>query len=274
MDACHCWSRPVSCAHVDKIAFQLGPLTVHWYGVLVAVGFMAGLWTASRRGLRYGVAPEQVMDLGPWLVVGTLVGARSLYVISYWKEEFADRAWTEIFMVHHGGLVFYGGFIGASLAVLLYFLWKKLPVWKMADVLAPSIALGSFFGRLGCFMNGCCYGRECDLPWAVQFTDAQRADGVSVHPSQIYDSLLNLGLYLGLVWLYRHKRFDGQVFAGFMIGYALMRGFVELFRGDYPVRYLGGLTPAQLISAAILAGGLILIWKLPRRLSGAAGGSQ
>lgn len=250
---------------MDKIAFHLGPLTIHWYGVLVAVGFMAGLWTASRRGLRYGIAPEKVMDLGPWLIVGTLIGARALYVISYWHEEFSDKPWSEVFMIHHGGLVFYGGFIGASLGGLIYFFWKKLPVWNMADVLAPSIALGSFFGRLGCLMNGCCFGRECDLPWAMRYPVDHPTAGASVHPSQVYDSLLNLALYGGLVWLYRHKRFDGQVFAAFMLGYAVLRGFVEYFRGDYPARYLGGLvTPAQFISAAILLGGLVLYWVLSR----------
>lgn len=249
---------------MHQVAFQLGPLTIHWYGVFVAMGFLVGLWTASRRAPLDGISPESILDLGPWLIVGTLLGARGLYVLSHWQK-FAANPFPEVFMIHHGGLVFYGGLIGATAAVWCYLRVKKLPVWRVGDVVAPSIALGSFFGRIGCLMNGCCFGRGCDLPWAVRYPEIHETHGNPVHPSQIYDSLLNLGLYLGLVWLYRHKRFDGQVFAVFLIGYAVLRAIVEFFRGDYPVRYWGGLTPAQLISVAVLMAGLIVFWSLPRR---------
>ncbi len=250
---------------MDKIAFELGPLSIHWYGILMAVGFLAGLWTASRRSVRDGLQPEQVLDLGPWLILGAIIGARSLYVISYWNE-FADKPWTEVLMVHHGGLVFYGGFLGATVAGVLYVQIKKLPIWKVADAVAPSISLGYVFGRMGCLLNGCCFGRACELPWAIHYPDTHSTRGLGVHPTQVYDSLLNLGLYLGLVWLYRRKKFDGQVFAAYVVCYAVVRAIVEVFRGDYPRYYLGGLvTPAQLLSAAILIAGLILFWKLPRR---------
>ena len=251
---------------MHKIAFQLGGLAIHWYGVLVALGFLAGLWTASRRGLRDGVAAEKVIDLGPWLMLGTIVGARTLYVISYWREQFADQPFREIFMVHHGGLVFYGGLIGASLAGIIYLRAKKLPLWKLADILAPSIALGHAIGRIGCLMNGCCYGRACELPWAIRFPADHETHHAPVHPTQIYESLLNFALYAALAWLFRRKKFDGQVFAAYLVCYALLRACVESFRGDYPVYYLGGMvTPAQLVSVGILAVGLLLFWKLPRR---------
>lgn len=256
---------------MHKIALQLGGLSIHWYGVLVALGFLAGLWTASRRGLRDGVAAEKIIDLGPWLMLGTIVGARTLYVISYWDTLFADplfpRApWTEIFMVQRGGLVFYGGLIGASLAGLIYVWIKKLPLWKLADTLAPSIALGHAIGRIGCLMNGCCYGRACDLPWAIRFPKGHETYPQGVHPTQIYESLLNFALYAALAWLFRRKKFNGQVFATYLVCYALLRTLVESFRGDYPVYYLRGMvTPAQLVSVGILAVGLLLFWKLPRR---------
>ncbi len=251
---------------MHKIAFRLGSLSIHWYGVLVALGFLAGLWTASRRGLRDGVAAEKIIDLGPWLMLGTIVGARTLYVVSYWREQFASQPLWEIFMVHHGGLVFYGGLIGASLAGIIYIRAKKLPLWKLADILAPSIALGHAIGRIGCLMNGCCYGRACDLPWAIRFPADHETHGAPVHPTQIYESLLNFALYAALAWLYRRKKFDGQIFATYLVGYAVLRTFVETFRGDYPVYYLGGMvTPAQLVSVGILGAGLLLFWKLPRR---------
>jgi phosphatidylglycerol:prolipoprotein diacylglycerol transferase len=250
---------------VQKVAFQLGNFTVYWYGVFVALAFLIGLWTASRRGLRDGIAAEKIVDLGPWLILGTIIGARLLYVISYWEKDFAGKPLWEIFMIRHGGLVFYGGLIGASLSCIFYARARGLPLWKVADALAPSIALGYFFGRFGCLLNGCCYGRACQLPWAIRYPYGHETMSSPVHPTQIYDSLLNLFLYSWLAWLYPRKSFDGQVFALYLMGYAVARSFVETFRGDYRTYYLGGwATPAQLVSVGILAAGLWLWWKLPR----------
>ena len=260
---------------MQPIAFHIGTFEVHWYGVLVMIGFVAGLWTASRRSAREGFPPpaagrgrggDAIQDLGGWLILGTILGARTLYVISYWKEEFADKPWRDIFMVWRGGLVFYGGLIGASLATIFYARARKIPLWKLADALAPSISLGYFFGRLGCLMNGCCYGRATDLPWAIHFPPGHPTYPKGVHPTELYESFLGLGLYAALAWLYRRKRFDGQIFAIYLMCYAALRSFVEIFRGDYPLHYLGGwATPAQLVSLGIFAAGLLLYWQLPRQ---------
>ena len=255
-------------------AFKIGSLAVHWYGVLVALGFIAGLWTAGRRAKLIDIEPAKVHDIGPWLILGGVGGGRVLYVISYWHEKFSTEPWWEVFAIWRGGLVFYGGLIGATLAGMCYVWLKKLPLWKMADILAPSIALGYAFGRIGCLMNGCCYGRACSLPWAIHFPSAMGTDGVlhphpsggiGVHPTEIYDSLLNFGFYAVLAWLFRRRKFDGEIFAIYLIGYAIIRSFVEYFRGDYPVHYLGGwATPAQVISLIIVTSGLLLIFLLPR----------
>lgn len=270
---------------MHPIAFPLGPLTIRWYGVMMAAAFLAGLWTASRRAPRAGLAGERIVDAGVWLILGAVVGARALYVVSYWDTLFSDplfpnAAWTEVFMVQRGGLVYYGGLIGACLACVLYARARKLALWKLADVFAPSIALGYVFGRIGCFLNGCCYGRRCELPWAVRYpgeSDIGRQhlqagwveageSSAPVHPSQLYDSLLNLGLYLALAWLFRRRKFDGQVFAAYLIAYAATRSVVELFRGDYTAEHLhGGLTPGHLISVFSLAAGLVLWRVLSRR---------
>jgi phosphatidylglycerol:prolipoprotein diacylglycerol transferase len=263
---------------LNNDAFHIGNITIHWYGVLIALGFVAGFWTASRRARLVNFPPERVLDLGPWLILGSILGARVLYVISYWKEQFAHNL-TEIIMIHHGGLVYYGGLIGASLTFILYTRWKKLPLWTLADIVAPSIALGYAFGRIGCLMNGCCYGRVCDLPWAVRFPNQSavweqhfqqtlvgaKDASAPVHPTQIYEALLSLAVYAFLAWLFRHRRFNGQIFAAYLVAYSLTRSLVEFFRGDYPVHYLGGwATPAQLVSLFILAAGLALFWLLPR----------
>jgi phosphatidylglycerol:prolipoprotein diacylglycerol transferase len=252
-------------SNVEKVAFQFGSFAIYWYGVFVAAGFLVGIWTAARRAPLQGLAAERVVDLGPWLIVGALVGARTLYVISYWNEEFRQAPWWEIFMFRKGGLVFYGGFIGACVACLLYTRARKLPLLLVADVMAPSIALGHAFGRLGCLMNGCCYGHSCDLPWAIHYPAGHETYPLAVHPTQVYESLLNLALYGALAWFYRRRKIEGQVFAAYLVGYALLRFSVEFFRGDYPVRYLGGwATPAQLLSLVIFGVGLAF-WKwLPK----------
>ncbi len=201
-------------------------------------------------------------------MVGGIIGARLAYVITYWKDEFAGQPLSEIFAIWHGGLVFYGGFIGATVAAMIYLRWKKLPLWKIADVLAPSIALGSVFGRTGCLLNGCCYGRASDLPWAISFPadNPLHPPTTPVHPTEIYDALLNLGLYFFLAWLFRRKKFDGQIFATFLLCYAVTRSFVEYFRGDYTdLHYHFGLTPAQWISVPIFVAGLALAAILSRR---------
>jgi len=257
---------------VQKIAFQIGSFSIHWYGLLLAVGFIAGLWTASRRAARDGIAPEKIYDSGAWLILGAIIGARVLYVVSYWDRLMQDplypkAPWTEIFMVQRGGLVFYGGLIGATISGLVYVWKKQLPVWKFADALAPSVALGYVPGRLGCLMNGCCFGRATDVPWAIRYPQGHDTYPRLLHPTQVYEALLSLGLYAALAWLYRRKKFDGQVFALYLVCYAISRSIVELFRGDYPERYLGGLaTPAHLVSVAILAAGWILYWRLGRQM--------
>ena len=250
---------------MHKIAFYLGNFTIYWYGVLVALGLLAGLWTSSRRAPLTGIRSETVIDLGPWLILGTIIGARGLFVLSYWREDFAGQPFWQVFNIRGGGLVYYGGLIGASLACIFYVRVKKLALWKIADVLAPSIALGHSFGRIGCLMNGCCYGRATDLPWAIHFPNDHATHGAGVHPTQIYESGLNLVLYAALAWLYRRKKFDGQIFALYLVFYAVLRAFVEIFRGDYATYYLNGhVTPAQLLSIPIFAAGVLLGWVLSR----------
>lgn len=247
---------------MHPIAFKIGSLNVYWYGILIAVGFLAGLWTASKRGLRDGLPQEKIIDLGPWLVLGAIAGARLLYVITHWQDYYASHPFYEVFIIRQGGLVYYGGLIGAIATSLFYIYRKKLPLWKTADALAPSIALGYVPGRLGCLATGCCYGSPSQLPWAIRFPDDHETGGVPVHPTQLYEAALNLLLYALLEWLFRRRKFDGQVFAAYLIGYAGLRSLVECFRGDYRTYYLGNLaTPAQVVSIVILLAGCGLWWQ-------------
>jgi len=238
---------------------------------MVALGFLAGLLTATRRARRENIASEKITDLTLWIMVGSILGARIVYVTTYWGTEFANAPLSEIFMIQHGGLVFYGGLIGATVAGGIYLHLRKLPFWKVADVMAPSIALGSVFGRIGCLLNGCCYGRECNAPWAITFpagheTHPYDQPAIPVHPTEIYDAVLNLLLYFFLAWMFRRKKFDGQIFTLYLIGYAICRSVVEYFRGDYPPDHIHfGLTSAQLVSIPILGVGLFLAFVLSKR---------
>lgn len=244
---------------MDPIAFYLGSLPIRWYGVMMALGFAAGLWTATRRARRVNVSGDIISDVTLWLLFGSIAGARTVYVATYWRQEFAGQPLSEIFMIQHGGLVFYGGLIGAAIAGIGYLTWKKLPVWKIADILAPSIALGSVFGRIGCLLNGCCYGRACDLPWAISYPAEYAMGGTLIHPVQIYDSLLNLILFVALSLLFFRKKFDGQIFALYLMAYAVFRSIAESFRGDYPADHIhSGLTSAQVVSIGIFAAGAAL----------------
>ena len=265
---------------MDSIAFKIGGFTIYWYGILVAGGFLAGLWTASRRCVLDKLDGKVISDLGVWIILAGMIGARAMHVVTYWEEQYADQPLSHLLDFRGGGLVFHGGFIGAALAVILYVrLHGKQPLWKIADAFAPSIPLGHALGRLGCLMTGCCFGTACDLPWAIHYpahspaftalgqapTDA--AHSLYVHPTQIYSALLNVALYGGLAWLYRHKRFDGQVFGLYLAGYSINRFVVEFFRGDYQAEQLwfGWVKPGQQLSLFLLPIGIALIILLRRR---------
>ena len=236
---------------------------------MMALAFLAGLWTATRRARLTNISSDVIADVTLWLMAGSIIGARFVYVTTYWRQEFASQPFSEVFMIQHGGLVYYGGLIGAIVAGTGYLVWKKLLVWQTADILAPSIALGSVFGRIGCLLNGCCYGRACDLPWAISFPadNPLNPPTFPVHPTEIYDALLNLTLYVFLAWLFRRRKFDGQIFAAYLMIYAVFRSFAEYFRGDYPTDHIhaGLFTSAQLVSAPILLAGIVLwFWRARR----------
>ncbi|MDB4459114.1 prolipoprotein diacylglyceryl transferase [bacterium] len=252
---------------MDPIAFNFGNLAVHWYGMFMAIGLMVGLWAAGRRALQENISPDIITDSGLWIMGGAVIGARLFFIITHWEQEFAGEPLSKMIFLR-AGFVFYGGLIGASIAFILFTRKRKIPLWKLADIVAPSIPLGHAFGRLGCLMTGCCHGSTCDLPWAIEFPEGHASHPHSVHPTQIYEAILLLVLCAGLIWLWRRKKFDGHVFSVYLLVYACMRGFVELFRGDYPENnYIGPLTPGQVTGIVIFTIGLALFLKLPRILA-------
>lgn len=255
--------------------FHIGSFPIHTFGLLVGIGFVLGLWTSARRASTVGIHADAIFDLGPSMLFGGLIGARIWYVASYWERDFAGRPLVEAFRIWNGGLVFYGGLLAGAAFTIGRILWQRLPLWRVADCLAPGIALGHVLGRLGCFMNGCCYGRSSTVPWAVSFPSDRPGDAGPVHPTQLYEAGLNLLLSAGLSWLFRRRRFDGQVFSVYLLGYAGVRFATEWFRGDYDRHsepLSGMLTPGQVVSVPLMAAGLVLYARLRRRPPAPRGG--
>jgi len=218
---------------MHPIFFKIGNVAVYTYGFFVAMGFVIGIQLAKKEARRLGRNPEQITDLCFCVLIAAIVGSRLMYVgINY---EMFLKSPLEIVKIWNGGLVFYGGFIAAVFIALYYLKRCQLPIWKTADILAPSLAIGHSVGRVGCFFAGCCYGKTCDLPWAVTFThpESLAPTGLPLHPTQLYSSLGNLAIFFVLWSLRRRKSFDGRLFWLYVLMYALMRSMVEMFRGDF-----------------------------------------
>jgi len=240
---------------------RLGTFTIGTYGLFYALGFLLALRLAVAYARRDGIETARIVDLGILALLAGFVGAKVLLYLLDFRTYLADP--MEMIRSLRSAGVFYGGFILASLVAIVYVRRHRMPLGKVADLVAPPLALGQAIGRLGCFAAGCCYGKACDLPWAVTFTDprAARLTGVTLnaplHPTQIYHALADLAILAITAALMRRRRFEGQVFWVYVLSYAVLRFVVEFFRGD-TVRglYFGQrLSTSQIIAvpAAILA---------------------
>ena len=260
---------------------------VHGFALLVVVGFFLGVLLARRRSLQEGLDPDLIDDLAPWVLLGGLIGARLLFVAEYWGEKVATLG--AVFRVWEGGLVFYGGLFGAVVAVLLVRAARAFPLLATLDALTPALALGIAIGRVGCFLNGCCYGDPCPIPWlAVRFPPhsppwlAEQAQGIipaaaraslPLHPTQLYAAFDGLVLLALLSAYYPLRRRDGAVFGLFLLTYPVLRFLVEALRDDEKA-LITGLTIAQVTSLFVLASGLLFSAYLSRQPVGRRGVSR
>jgi phosphatidylglycerol:prolipoprotein diacylglycerol transferase len=254
--------------------------TVHTFGLLLALAYLAAFWWMTREGRRQGLDVEALSSLGFWAIAGAIIGAKALMIARDFPEYAAAPA--EIFSrsVLASAGDFYGGFIGALIASTIFFRrHPRLPVWRAADVCGPAIALGQAIGRVGCFMAGDDYGAASRLPWAVAFTDPDAATiggaplGVPLHPVQLYESIVCLGLFAILVRLSRRKRFDGEVILAYTMLYAAARFVLEFFRGDADRGFVfgGWLSTSQLI--AVILGPALALWFVRRQRAPARAGA-
>ncbi|MBQ6472106.1 MAG: prolipoprotein diacylglyceryl transferase [Victivallales bacterium] len=242
---------------------SIGPLSLRWYGLMAACGLLSAFLLAGKRAKRYGFTQQTVSDIVFWGMLAGLIGARALYVIRFWSEEFADRP-ADIFKIYQGGLVFYGGFAGATIIVLLM-CWKNhWAPWRAADLLAPALALGHAFGRIGCLLNGCCYGFVYQGPLAISYSHCPG----SRFPVQGLFSFCDLCICGALLWLERHGKCRRHLFLVYLCLYSVARFCAEYARGDYPAEQLWhGLTPAQITCLWALPVSLLVYYAAPRLAS-------
>lgn len=251
---------------------DLGPITVHTYGILLAVAFIAGIWVTSRNARKAGMNPDTVWNLGLVVIFSALVGAKVLLLFSnygYYSEN-----WREIFSLStlRSMGVYYGGLLLAIGAAAAYMYKKRLPGWMMADLAAPGIALGQAIGRLGCFSAGCCYGKPTGMPWGATFTIPYSYENVGVplniplHPTQIYESVGALCLFAFLMWRLSRKHLTGQIILEYLTLYAALRFVIEFFRDDDRGFILYGLlSTSQFIAILTILGSAVVYYFLSRR---------
>jgi len=216
------------------ILFRLGGFNIYAYGFFLILGLVvAGILAilkVRKEGLH--IPFERVADLFFYTVLSALIGSRILFVLINF-DAYRENP-LQILKIWEGGLVFYGGLILAIGVSIGYMHWYRLPIWKLFDLVSPLIALGLFFGRIGCFFAGCCYGKETSLPWGVIFTTPNSLARLNVplHPTQLYDAANALAVFLFLTWKEKRKAFDGQISFLFLLFYSTTRFFIEMLRGD------------------------------------------
>ena len=248
--------------------FHIGSFPVNTYGVFLAIAFLCAILISVKLAARDGLPRERIYDLCLWMLLASLIGSKVLMLFT--EPEYRDHPaqLLSLDFLRSGG-VFYGGLIGAVL--MGYYLIKryKLPWWKTADACAPGIAIGSFFGRQGCFAAGCCWGKPTTLPWGVKFTElGHEITGVPtdtyLHPTQLYESFAMLLVFFFLLWLHKHKRFSGQVILVYALLYSSVRFAIEFVRDDPRGDILGlttltHLSTSQMISLVVGIGAAVLL---------------
>lgn len=264
---------------MHSLLFKIGPFSIHAYGLCIALGFLASWGLAYLQARRTGRRTDDFSDLLVWTMASGVIGARVAYVIENWSLEFAQNP-LKMLRIDQGGLVFYGGFIGAVAVLWLFCFFKKESPLAMADFLLTLLPLGHAFGRVGCFMHGCCYGRITDSaigicfpagsqPWHLQVQEGVISSAapyaLPLIPTQLIEAGGNLILFGVLYGLYPRLRTRKGLTAGlYLIGYAVLRFSIEFFRADHRAR-VGEFSIGQFISCGLLlAGAALLVYSLKR----------
>jgi phosphatidylglycerol:prolipoprotein diacylglycerol transferase len=256
---------------MHPVLFEVGGLTIYSYGVLLAAAYLLGLQFALMRARSRGLDGQRVMDLGIWIIISALVGAKLLLLIVDFRQFTANPG--EMLGLARSGGVFYGGLIAAVAVAFVYMRRHRMPLWTTTDVFAPGIALGHIVGRMGCLLAGCCFGKPTDVPWAITFTNpAAMANsgttlGVPLHPTQLYDAGAELLILLFLLAFERRGRpFPGRTFWSYLLLYGMSRFVVEFYRGDNRGFVFDVLSTSQFVSILLVPVSIVMLILLGRRL--------
>ena len=236
--------------------FSIGPLTVHGYGLMIGIGVLCCIFTGMKRAKKNGLSEDAVIDIAIWGLLAGFLGAKLLYVIVEWKRFLADP----LSVLGSEGFVVYGGIIAGVLAAIIYCKRKKLVFLEYFDLCSASIALAQGFGRIGCFLAGCCYGRETTSSLGVVFPEGSLAPaGVKVLPTQLFSSAGDFGIMFVLLWHYHHRKKVGDTGFLYMLLYGIGRFGIEFLRNDNrgEVRIF---STSQFISLFIIAAAILLFF--------------
>ncbi len=244
---------------MHPIIFKIfGPISLNSYGLMVALGFFIGINLAIRRAKKEDEDEKKISNLIVLIFFSSIIGSRLLHVFAEDFDKYLDNP-IKVFYLWEGGYAFLGGYVLAVLASIWYTRKHGMIFLKIADIMSPSISIGLAFGRMGCFLAGCCYGKECDLPWAVIFPPhtTGRA-GVFLHPTQIYESLSAIIIFVILLIVQNRKKFHGEVLYVFLIIYSVVRFLIEFVRDD-PRGEIFGLSTSQFTGIPLFLLGVILL---------------
>lgn len=240
---------------MHPILFKLGPITIYSWGFMLALAIIVAIWGIGRLFAREGYNKERVIDITLVTVIAGLLGGRLLYIILFLWSDFLAHPLL-FFAYSSGGLVWYGAFAAGFLAFLIYLNKSGLYFWKVADMFAPFVALGYAMVRIGCFMWGCCYGIVTSSSLGMVFPGV---DNLTRYPTQLFSSAINVILFILLITYYARRKFDGQVFLLYMMGYSIYRFAIEFLRFNES-HYLG-LSLAQLFSIGLFIVAVIVYIK-------------
>lgn len=249
---------------MHPIIAKLGPVTIYSYGAMVAIAFVLGIYLARIEAGRKDIEKDLVYDLVFYIVLGSLIGAR-LYFLAFFNPASFIRDPLSVFKIWQGGLAIHGAILGGILASILFSKRHKISFWKLADMVAPSVILGQAIGRIGCLLNGCCYGVPTESIFGIKFPKDSLADiayaGLAVHPTQLYEALFNVFGFLALWPLRKKIKFDGGLFLAYLMIYNCIRIVISSLRGDSLLIWGTDIKIAQALSAGIIAVALALFVK-------------
>ncbi|MFH1825955.1 MAG: prolipoprotein diacylglyceryl transferase [bacterium] len=248
---------------MQPILISFGPLVIHSYGLMIAIAFLVGIIMAIHYAKKVGWPADLILDLAIWSIIGAIVGARLMYVVGQWSYYRGNL--LDIFMVQKGGLAFLGGFLISLLLVTILGRRKKISLLRLFDVCAPSVSIGYAIARVGCFLNGCCFGKPTDFIFGLKFPFGSVAYShfphEAVHPTQLYALVFMLFVFLFIIYLWRRRKYDGQIFYTWLVLYGTYRFLVEFLRYCPPNLYVLGLNPGQWIALGLFVVGAIGLFK-------------